>query len=348
MDKKSQLQFAHRCSVLLEAGISLSEALGIIIRMETSKKRIHILKQLLEKVEKGVSLSKSILLSQARFEPMLVSMIEHGEFSGILAVSLRQVSEMMEKGSEIKKKIVGALIYPAFIALATIGMTLFLVMYIFPKIIPLFSSMNIKLPLLTRAVRELYVILVQFGIWGVLLFIAVSAIFFYSYSYKKHKVFRFRVQFILLVLPVMGRMLQKFFICISCRSTATLLDCGQPLPRILAQLGTSSSFEMYKKAWMFSKEEVERGISLSQSLRSFTTSFPVIVPDMISIGERTGSLSLMFHHISRMYEQELDDFIKQLSTSIEPVLMIFMGLIVGSVALSIILPIYEITNHLST
>ncbi len=347
MNKKSQLQFAQRCSVLLESGISLSETLSIIIRMEKSKKRLLIFSSLREKVEQGVSLSKSIILTKAKFDPLLVSMIAYGEISGILALSLKQAGEIMEKGNIIKKKIIGALIYPAFIALATIVMTLFLVMYIFPKIIPLFVSMNITLPLITRVVRKIYELGLHYGLYAGLSVIIGGAVFYYFYAGKKQAVFRHKIQIVLLVIPILGQVLQKYFICIYCRSTATLLDCGQSLPMILEQLVTASTFDPYRKAWRFSRGEIERGISLSESLGSFKTIFPSVVVDMLCIGERTGSLAMMFHHVSQMYEQELEDFIKQLSTSIEPILMIFMGLVVGSVALSIILPIYEITNHLS-
>lgn len=345
MNKRAQLQFAHRCSVLLESGISLGEALSILLRIEKNKKRVRILTSLRNNVEKGISLSKSLVVARANFEPMLASMIFFGESSGILALSLKQASEIMEKGGEIKKKLIGALVYPAFIAGATIGMTLFLVMYIFPKIIPLFSTMDIELPLLTRVVRKLYELLLHFGFFGigiVTLMLGVS-----WYYYRKNHTARKSVQMLVLILPVVGTMLQKYFICTYCRSTATLLDCGELLPKILEQLSFSSTFYPYKHAWNVSKAEVERGVALSQSLRSFDTIFPSLVSDMVGIGERTGSLASMFHHICRMYELELDDFAKQLSTSIEPILMIVMGLVVGAVALSIILPIYEITNHLS-
>ncbi len=346
MNKKFQLQFAHRCAILMDSGISLSESLAMIIRMERSKKRRAILLMIQEKIDKGVSLTKSVSSTKVKFEPVLISMIAHGESAGILALSLRQAGEMMEKGSDIKKKIIGALIYPGLIGCATVGMTLFLVMYIFPKIIPLFSSMNIELPLLTRAVRGLYEFILQYGLCAGIFVILSGTIF--MVLYKKKVMFRYRIQLTLLVLPLAGNVLKKYFICMYCRSTATLLDCGQGLPTILGQLADSSSFYPYRKAWEFTRGEVERGISFSTSLRSFETLFPSIVSDMLSIGERTGSLSSMFHQVSRMYEEELDDFVKHLSTSIEPILMIVMGLVVGSVALSIILPIYEITNHLTT
>lgn len=345
MNKKYQLQFAHRSAILLESGISLSETLSIILNMEKVKKRRAILGSILASVEKGISFSKSIVMSGARFEPGLVSLISFGESSGILALSLRQAVEMMEKGSSIKKKLLGALIYPAFIALATVGMTLFLVMYIFPKIIPLFSSMDIKLPLLTRAVKALYEFSLHYGVWAGLISLITVCIFIFAY--KKKQQFRYRVQMTLLVIPIIGPILQKYSISSCCRSIGTLLDCGQTLPTILVQISQSSAFETYKKSWIFCREETLRGVPLATSLATFRSLFPPIVPDMLAIGERTGSLTAMFLHISRMYEEELEEFIKQLSTSIEPILMIGMGLIVGSVALSIILPIYEITNHLT-
>jgi len=347
MDKKSQLQFAHRCALLLESGISLPEALLIIMRMESSKKRLALLASLHRGVERGVSLSKSMASSNSKFDSLLSSMISHGESSGILALSLRQAAEILEKGSEVKKKIISALIYPAFIALATGTMTTFLVMYIFPKIMPLFSSMSIQLPLITRIVRKLYELAFAYGLHAVTAVVVLSILFYYIYFQKKHSVFRHRVQMTILTFPILGQMFQKYFMSMSCRSAATLLGSGQSLPVVVEQLAHSSTLDVYHKAWKFVRSEVERGIPLSASLRSVSSIFPSVVPDVLAIGERTGELRSMFHHVSRMYEQELEDIIKHVSSSIEPILMIAMGLIVGSVALSIILPIYEITNHLN-
>ncbi len=330
--------------MLLESGISLSETLGLVINLEKSKKRLMALGVMKKHVEQGLTLSKSIALAKLKFDPTLLSMISFGETSGILAGSLRQALLILERGNQIQKKLIGALMYPAFIALATVGMTLFLVMYIFPKIIPLFTSMNIKLPLLTQAVQFIYFALLKYGIWMILGLMVAGIIFIYFYLKKKR--FRSKVQSLLLTLPITGQLLQKYFISSDCRSIGTLLECGQTLPIILGQIAGASTSEIYKKCWKHVEAETMRGISVSVALRSFKSFYPSIVPDMLSIGERTGSLSSMFLHVSRMYEEEIEDVIKQLSTVIEPVLMIAMGLIVGSVALSIILPIYEVTNHL--
>ncbi len=345
MNKKEQLAFIHRSAVLIESGISLGETLSIIFNMEKSKKGKRILGIMRDSVEKGVSFSKSMTLTKVRFDPTLVSMIKNGESSGTLALSLRQAYHVMEKGGELKKKMLGALMYPSFIATATVAMTLFLVMYIFPKIIPLFSSMNIKLPFLTRAVRALYLFSLRYGLWvccsGILLLIIFQIL------YKKNTAFRWFFQKLFLRIPVVGESIKKYFVSTSLRSMGVLLENGQSLSSILGQAAGSPSYEPYRAGWQSCHEEVIKGVSLSQSMKSSPQIFPELVPSMLFIGERTGSLSSMLTHISKMYEQELDNFIKQLSTVIEPVLMIGMGLIVGSVALSIILPIYEITNHLT-
>ncbi|MEK7095311.1 MAG: type II secretion system F family protein [Patescibacteria group bacterium] len=345
MNKKDQLMFVHRCGALLESGISLGEVLTIVSSMERSKKKIKIIQSIHANVKKGVSLHKSLLLTKIKFDTTLLAMIRNGENTGTLALSLHQAYQVMEKSGELKKKIFGALMYPSFIVMATIAMTIFLVMYIFPKIIPLFSSMNIELPFLTRAVRALYDLSIHYG----LLVSAISILFIFILYifYLKNIKFRRIFQKILLFIPIIGESLKKYMLSVSLRSIGTLLENGQSLVSILTQIAESTFYEPYKESWKQCHLEVTKGVLISESMKSFPLLFPPLVPNMVFIGEKAGSLATMFIHISRVYEQELDSFIKQLSTVIEPVLMIGMGILVGSVALSIILPIYEITNHLT-
>jgi type II secretory pathway component PulF len=344
MNKKAQIQFVHRLAVLLESGVSLGEAMEILQDLE-SKKNIYIIQKIKEEVSRGMSFHRSICATGIKFDPVLLSMISIGENSGILASSLRQAISLKEKSSVIKRKLIGALIYPMFIGLATIAMTLFLILYIFPKIIPLFSSMNITLPLLTRIVRGLYALLATHGV--VILVVLIFFIFIFIFLFKRKRCFRRKVEHFALMMPGLGILLQKYHITSFVRSIGTLLECGQTLPLILRQLSDGSVSEVYKEVWSRVEKQTERGVQLSVSLGVFKRYVPRTVTDMLSIGERTGSLSTMCLHVSRMYEEELDTFCKQLSTMIEPVLMVGMGLIVGSVALSIILPIYEVTSNLT-
>lgn len=344
MNKKSQIQFVHRLVVLLESGISLTEALDLIIQQEKQKKNLDLLKNIRLDVEKGIPLSKSIMQLHIKFDKNILSMMSFGESSGIFSSSLRQALHTHEKGNKIYKKLIGALVYPAFIAVATFGMTLFLVLYIFPKIIPLFSSMNISLPFLTRAVRALYEFLSHYGL--ILVGLLILGATFFIFCYKRFKKVRYQTQNGILKIPLLGELQKKYYIATSCRSIGTLLECGQVLPLTLSQVESATGNIVYGKVWNEIKLRVNEGHLFSGALREHLKLFPALVPDILAIGERTGTLATTCLHVSRIYEEELDDFVKQLGTVIEPMLMIAMGLIVGSVALSIILPIYEITNHL--
>jgi type IV pilus assembly protein PilC len=345
MNRKEQIQFAQRCAVLLESGISLSEVVVMVKNLERRKKYKIKFELLNENILRGTSFFKSLLHSGFSLSPMLLSMLNFGESSGLLPHSLRQAAEVLEKSDQIRRKLIGALIYPGFIAMATVGMTVFLVMYIFPKIIPLFSSMNIDLPLITRLVKSLYEGTIQYGmVIGSLLIVLITS---GTILYKKNNFFRYKIQFCILRSPIIGLLLQKYKTAVTCKIVGTLLESGQTLPKILEQVATTEVSGVYKEIWRGAEEQAQKGISLSTSLQKFKFAIPIMIPDMLKIGERTGTLSHMFLQISKMYEEELDEFVKQLNTVIEPVLMIGMGLIVGSVALSIILPIYEITNHLT-
>lgn len=345
MNKKEQMIFINKCAILIESGISLGEALEIIIEVEKSVKKRKILNTIKDNVEKGLPLSKSLLISKIGIKASIISMIKSGEDSGALPSVMKQVFLIMEKESDLKKKILGALVYPAFIAIATLAMTLFLVMYIFPKIIPLFYSMNIELPFITKLVKYIYEFFVDYGWISTLVLMVLFTLFFFLY--KKHKKIRHIAQQLLLFSPFLGQSIKYYILSISLKSISTLLDSGKSLVSVLGDMKVSSDYGPYRESWGFCQKDVEKGISLSESMKRNQNLFPILVSSMLFIGERSGSFAPMLSRVSDIYEQDLEAFIKKISSLLEPVLMIIMGLVVGSVALSIILPIYEITNHLT-
>jgi len=159
-----QIFFAQRLSLLIDSDISLIDSLNILKSMDSSKKHKKIYDNLISDCEKGISLSKSMINTKVRFDPLLITLIKNGEYSGSLVSSLMQVSKNLEKRSELKKKIISTLIYPSFIFIATICMTLFLILYIFPKILPLLGSLNIQLPLITRIIKSIYEYSISYGL----------------------------------------------------------------------------------------------------------------------------------------------------------------------------------------
>jgi len=340
-----QIFFSQRLSLLLDSGISLIDSLNIIRSMDTSKSRRMVFDILIKDCEHGISLSKSIIQSKVKFDLLLITLIKNGEYSGSLISALSQISKNLEKRNELKKKIISTLIYPIFIFIATICMSLFLILYIFPKILPLLGTLDIKLPFLTIVVKTLYEYSIHYGIQFSIIIILLISLFFFlmnKYIYIKSIIDKF-----LLILPFLGIYLKLQILASLCSTGEMLLSSGRSLSEFHLFSSESSSNIIYKRAFKNIYLESIKGVSFSNSMKSYNNLFLQTMIDMCSIGERTGNLALMLGHCSTIFDQDIDIFFKRFSSLIEPILMIFMGLIVGSIALSIILPVYEITNHLT-
>jgi type IV pilus assembly protein PilC len=340
-----QLFFAQRLSLLLNSGISISESLKIMSNIENSRTRKGVYGKIIENLEHGMSFGKSLRRNEIKLDNLLVNLINNGESTGRLGESLLLAHGYLEKRSEMKKKLVSSLIYPGFIVVTTIGMTLFLILYIFPKIIPLLSSLNIKLPLITRIVLASYHFLIFYGIYSFLLFFLISIIL--VFLIKKSQKIKNKFHLLVISIPFFSKYLKIYMISNMCTIGEMMLSSGRSLPDSIIFFRDFYKNLIYKSIFREMYKESVQGINFSSSLNKNKKFFPRLLIDMISLGERTGSLSTMFGHCSKIFEQDMDNFLKKFSSLIEPILMVFMGLIVGSVALSIILPVYEITNHLT-
>lgn len=340
-----QIFFSQRLSLLLNSGISIVDSLKIMRNLDTSFARKKIYEILLQDVRRGLSLNRSIKNIELKLNPFLCILIKNGEESGRLAETLSQAYIYLEKSNDMKKKIISALIYPTFIVIATVGMTLFLILFIFPKIIPLLGSLNIQLPLITRIVQGFYYFMIGYGIWsGIFL---IVAFFVMRFMVKKNIKLRRKIHQIIISIPFMNGYIKIYFMSTLCGIGEMLLNSGKGLPDIVSFWSESSRNMIYQETFTHLGDELKKGVSLTSLLDRHKHLFPVVLNTMVSIGERTGNLAHMMGHCSRIFEQDIDNFLKRFTSLIEPVLMVFMGLVVGSVALSIILPVYEITNHLS-
>ncbi len=342
---QDQIFFAQKLSLLLDSGISLSESLTIMKNMSNKKGQKIVFDFLISQCAQGISFSKSLAQSGARFDALLISLVKSGEYSGSLSSALEYIYKNLEKRNELQKKVISTMIYPSFIFAATIGMTLFLVLYIFPKILPLLTSLNIPLPLLTRAVKALYENTILYGIQTSLV---IFCAFIVAYVLvKKIYVLRKLWHIILLNIPLLKNYIQLSTVSSVCSTSEMLLLSNVSLYEAHEFSFESTNNVLYKNAFRKIRVESRKGISLVNSLAVFPKLFPKIMIEMCSIGERTGNLAIMFGHCAKIFEQDMDIFFKRFSALIEPTLMVSMGFIVGSIALSIILPIYEITNHLN-
>jgi type II secretory pathway component PulF len=340
-----QIFFAQRLFILLESNTSLVESIAVMRNIDKNIRRKEVYSYVISDLEKGMPLARSIKNLGLKFDHLLIVLIKNGEEGGRLSQSLNQAYLFLEKKNDIKKKIISSLVYPSFIVIATILMTLFLILYIFPKIIPLLSSLNIQLPLITRIVQSIYYFLISKGVVVTILLILLYISF--NLLFKKYEFVRLKIQKIITKIPILSRYIVTNNMISVCRMGEMLLSSGKGLTDVLLFYKESTNNLFYKVIYEEIYNDSIKGISLSNSIAKHKDFFPTILIDMLSLGEKSGNLSEMFGHCSRIFEQDIDNVLKRFSSLIEPILMVLMGLIVGSIALSIILPVYEITNHIS-
>ena len=341
---KDRVSFAKRLSFLMSAGIPIVDGLHVLREQATSKGQARVLDLVLVDVTNGQSLSNTFAKFPKAFDEFSIHIIKIGESSGTLAQNLEYLADELKKAQLLRRKVVGAFIYPALITVATFGITAFLMLYLFPKIMPVFASLHTELPLPTRVVMALTVFLQHWGLVVVALLV-VAAIGF-SIALKRSKPFHKMFDRIVLKIPVVGTMIQFYNISNVSRTLSLLLKSGVKVSEALFITSDTTKNLVYKEECRNIAEVVSRGERVSSYLRKRPGTFTDVFAHLVAVGEESGTLSKTLSYLSEMYESEVEDFTKNLSTLIEPVLMILMGLLVGFIAISIITPIYSITQNL--
>ncbi len=339
-----QTFFAKRLSFLINSGMPILESIQVVRDQTKARRYGSILDKVIHDVSNGTQLSKSLARFPTMFGNFAVNIIRVGEQSGTLSQNLNYLAEELKKKQVLKRKVVGAVIYPAIITLATFGITLFLILYLFPKIMPIFLSMRMKLPFSTRMVIALTSLLQHYGliIFAILLSFGMGFLF----ALKKHPPFHLTFHTLLLRLPIVSTMVQSYNLANSTRALGLLLKSGIPLGSALSTVSETSRNPLYREKWAAMEEAVNRGQRISLSASKSALLFPHLFIQMISVGEKSGNLSETLLYLADFYEREMDDFSKNLSSLLEPGLMVLMGLLIGIIAVSIITPIYGITQNL--
>lgn len=342
---KDQTLFAKRLSFLIGAGVPVLDSLYVLQEQTTSRSARAILGQVIKDVKNGRFLSNALARFKTHFGEFAINIIKVGESSGVLSQNLRYLAEELEKKEALRKKVVSALVYPIFITIATLGVTALLTAYIFPKILPIFNSVGVTLPITTRILIAVSDFLRTFGLLagGILFIVLVGLIILH----RNVAVFRMISDRILLQLPLVGRIMQYFNMANMTRTLGLLLKSGVTLVDALDTTALTTRNRVYRRQLFRALEHVKKGERISEHLQKHRGLFPIMVSHMIAIGEKTGNLSDTLVYLSELYEEEVDTMTKNLSSAIEPVLMIIMGILVGFVAVSVISPIYEITQTIS-
>ena len=343
---KEQMLFAKRMSFMVKAGVPIIESLTLIRTQTKSPKKAEVYDAIIHDVNNGQYLSTSLAKYSRLFGDFAVNLIRVGEESGILSQNLAYLADELQKKDALNKKIKGALIYPAVITVATLGITGVLTVFIFPKIMPIFSSMHIKLPLSTRMLIVISDFLRLHGFLIIfLLILATIGLVMVKNRVAKVQIF---LDGLLLKIPFVGRMATSYNLANFCRTLGLLLSSGIQLTDAMTMTAQTTGNLVYKEALAVVTKSIMKGEPISRSLAALPALFPDMLAHMVSVGETTGNLSTTFTYLSELYEAEVEEQTKNLSQAIEPVLMVIMGVLVGFIAVSIITPIYAITQNLQT
>ncbi len=341
---KKQAFFAKRLSFLIKAGVPMLESIHVLRKQTKSKSEITIYNKVIADISNGQSLATSLNKFKGVFGNFAINIIKAGEHSGTLTLNLGYLADELKKKELLRKKIMGSLLYPIIITIATFAITGFLTLYIFPKILPLFKSLNAELPFTTRSLIWLNDVLQNYGlyIFLVLILIVVCVVVAIKYSAKV----RFIYHGLILRFPIAGPIAKNYNLTNTTRTLGLLLKSGLSLTESLIITKDTTENVQFKKVLEEVSQGVIKGKNISQLITPYTKIFPEMLGHMVSIGERSGNLSNTLIYLSEYYENEFDEQTKNLSSSIEPVLMIVMGIMVGFIAISIISPIYGLTQHL--
>lgn len=346
-----QLLFTKHLAIMIKSGIIISEALDTLISHAKSPYFKSVLKDILKNIQNGQSLAKSMKLHPGVFSEFYISLIEVGEESGTLEANLEFLAVQLAKDYAIRKKVKGAMLYPSLIFSTIVILGGFISYFILPQLVDFFDAFGTDLPLPTvillffANIMKVYGALIIGG--GALLFIGAKILI----RTPQVRPFWHRM---LLSMPVMGQFIKAVNMSRLSRNLGTLLKSGVPLLRCLETTTNTLDNDAFKSALQSVKNDVRKGTQISRALEGYTYSFlgihhelfPLLLVKMIAVGEKTGKLEEVLLYLSEFYEEDIDNFTKNLTTILEPFLLITIGIVVGFVAMAIISPIYQLTGSI--
>jgi type IV pilus assembly protein PilC len=343
VNSKNVAVFTRQFSVMIDAGLPLVQCLEILGNQEEDKNFAETILATRSDVESGASLADAMKKHPKVFDPLFTNMIAAGEAGGILDTILKRLATYIEKAVKLKGQVKSAMIYPVaviVIAVVVVGVILWKVI---PTFAALFAGLGAQLPLPTRIVIALSDFLVNFMPFIIVGIVAIGWAF---KSYYATTAGKYKIDGITLKLPVLGLLMRKIAVARFCRTLSTLLSSGVPILDGLEITARTSGNSVVEEAILKTRKSIERGETISAPLKE-TGVFPAMVTQMIAVGETTGALDTMLAKIADFYEEEVDTAVAGLLTLLEPIMIAFLGGIVGGIVIAMYLPIFDLISQLA-
>ncbi len=342
IDEKTLAVFTRQFSVMIDAGLPLVQCLQILGEQQEHKTFQRVLLQVREDVESGSSLANAMKKHPQAFNELYVNMVAAGEAGGILDTILQRLATYIEKAARLKAQVKSAMIYP----IAVMSIAALVVYIILWKVIPVFAALFISLgadlPLPTRIVVALSKFVGRF--WWLIAGVIVASVFAVRRYYATEHG-RLAIDSLLLKSPILGVVLRKIAVARFCRTLGTLLSAGVPVLEALEITARTSGNAVIERAILEVRKQVEEGKSLAEPLK-VTNQFPPMVVQMISVGEATGAMDTMLSKIAEFYEEEVDVAVAGMMKLIEPILIFFLGVVIGGTVIAMYLPMFSLISKI--
>lgn len=335
--------FCRQFATMINAGVSLVRCLAVLEQQTQNARLRGIIRELSANVEAGETLSKSLQKWPTIFNQLFIGLVRAGEVGGVLDETLDRLAGFLESDVELRRKVKSAMTYPTLVLVAAVGILTFLVTFILPKFMEIFKDFKVEMPALTQALMDISNFCLQK--W----YIAIGGCIAFSISFKLFKRTKFgkrTYDWAKMKVPIFGSLSHKIALARSCRTLATLMGSGVPILQAMETTAGAVDNEIFTEVLMKSRAAVREGERIGEPLER-SGLFPPMVVHMITIGEETGSLDMMLSKVADFYEKEVEAQLAGLAAAIEPIMIIGLGLMVGTIVIAMFLPLLQIITNLT-
>lgn len=334
--------YCRQFATLIRSGISIVDATNILARQTESKMLAKVLSAVEERLRSGVAFSEAIAEHPKVFPAIFVNMVRAGEMTGNLDGTLDRLASYLEKQYNLKKKIQSTMAYPIVLLIVIIAVDTFLMLTIVPNFESMFASLGSELPAITKFVLNVSNFLQQS--WLILSFLVIAMVIIFQFLMRTNETFNYQVHVALLKMPVFGKLLQKSAIARMARTLSSMVSSSVPILQALTMVEKVVGNPVLGKVIIEARDHLEQGDRLSEPMKK-SWLIPPLVSQMIAIGEETGQLDFMLAKIADFYEEEVDRTVDTLKSLIEPIMIIILAVIVGTIILAIMIPMFTYYQH---
>ncbi len=335
--------FCQQFEAILSAGVSVLEALHLLKEQTENKYLAKVIADLYDRVERGESLSDSMRANERYFPPILVNMVEAGEFSGSLEVALGRMAVHFEKEHKLQQSVKKATTYPIVVSIVAVGVIILLLVVVIPTFVDLFDGMGMELPATTKALLAISSFVINR--WYIILFAVVVGGIGLRF-YVKSEIGKLTLGRIKLKIPIIGPVQTKIVASRFARTLSTLLASGLPLLQAIEVVAKVVDNHVVEHGLMEAQQQVSKGIPLSQPIEEMGV-FPPMINHMVRIGEDTGQLEPILNKVADFYDGEVETAVAQLTTMIEPAIIVVLATVVGFVVISIVQPMFQMYSGIN-